>query len=635
MTRRSSRRVPGKTDDAPCKTDDAPCSSETVFVTSLPKNAVASNTPRSRSVGGQNMKTRKQKDETEGCVSGSGETRRLSRRSGGKKGGKESKSVVSTECNTCVETSSNQGDAAQRLQTSGYDANGNVMMPSSETSLKLKDSPDDFSLTFEDSKEKNPFSSLSVADVKPSYWPKVYDTSTNVFHYVNNLSMGRMCHFNRQAVEETYISSRLDSFEIVNGDQPFKTRVTTVDWHPKQTNLVTVGSKHGDVVFYRVGREDHSSYFEETGRLDGLGPGGSVSALKFHPEEEEKFYTASLSGRVCLWNAHTGREEREMFNTFSWENWFCSLDVHQREDLVVFGHSTGRVHLQSRGGETVWTKRLHKKKVTHAEFSPREPALLCTASLDHTVKMWDMRMIKETAPMACLLHDRGVNSAYFSLTDGCRLLTTDQFDDLRVYRAPLWHLETRIKHPHRFFQHLTPIKAYWHPVKDLIVCGRFPDMTCFPELGPYRMVDIYDAATGRHRCEMKDVRHDKIVSLCKFNNTGDKLLTSMGFQVHLWSHQSLLEEDFASEKERDELARTYGGLWERSSGSTGRPKSGGSGRTGGGDGKKKRGNSDHDYDITALKKKAKAEASRKRNTKEGKESSGKGSKSSQGKKPAK
>ena len=37
----------------------------------------------------------------------------------------------------------------------------------------------------------------------------------------------------------------------------------------------------------------------------------------------------------------------------------------------------------------------HKNKVTHAEFSPREPWLLCTASVDHTVKMWDIRNIKD------------------------------------------------------------------------------------------------------------------------------------------------------------------------------------------------------------------------------------------------
>ena len=70
-------------------------------------------------------------------------------------------------------------------------------------------------------------------------------------------------------MEKTYISSPLDNFEVINEDQPFQTRVTTVDWHPRQANLATIGSKHGDVVFYRVGREG-SGHFEQTMKIEGV-----------------------------------------------------------------------------------------------------------------------------------------------------------------------------------------------------------------------------------------------------------------------------------------------------------------------------------------------------------------------------
>lgn len=50
--------------------------------------------------------------------------------------------------------------------------------------------------------------------------------------------------------------------------------------------------------------------------------------------------------------------------------------------------------------------------------------------------------------------------AYFSPTDGAKLLSTDQHNEIRVYSCSDWtkpqHL---IPHPHRQFQHLTPIKA--------------------------------------------------------------------------------------------------------------------------------------------------------------------------------
>ena len=46
---------------------------------------------------------------------------------------------------------------------------------------------------------------------------------------------------------------------------------------------------------------------------------------------------------------------------------------------------------------------------------------------------------------------------------------------MRIYKGPFWDLERVLPHPHRQFQHLTPIKATWHPLVDLVVAGRYPD----------------------------------------------------------------------------------------------------------------------------------------------------------------
>ena len=59
----------------------------------------------------------------------------------------------------------------------------------------------------------------------------------------------------------------------------------------------------------------------------------------------------------------------------------------------------------------VFEFRLHKNKVTHVEFSPREDWLLCTASTDLTVQLWDVRMMKDRkSSLAVLKHERPVNS---------------------------------------------------------------------------------------------------------------------------------------------------------------------------------------------------------------------------------
>ena len=62
----------------------------------------------------------------------------------------------------------------------------------------------------------------------------------------------------------------------------------------------------------------------------------------------------------------------------------------------------------------VWGFKLHKNKVTCAEFSKVNPWLLCTASLDRTVKMWDIRNVSNNDSYLCSMeHSRGVNSGQF------------------------------------------------------------------------------------------------------------------------------------------------------------------------------------------------------------------------------
>lgn len=103
---------------------------------------------------------------------------------------------------------------------------------------------------------------------------------------------------------------------------------------------------------------------------------------------------------------------------------------------------------------------------------------------------------KISVPLEETTHDHGINAAYFSRTNSNRLLLTDQSMMLKVYAMPFFDLETTIYHPHRQFQHLTPIKASWHPLADLIVAGRYPDPSWPNYELEQRGIDIIDAKTG-------------------------------------------------------------------------------------------------------------------------------------------
>ncbi|GFN96482.1 DNA damage-binding protein 2 [Plakobranchus ocellatus] len=370
-------------------------------------------------------------------------------------------------------------------------------------------------------------------------WPTSGIKSKNVFHYVWNMSTGRLSPSNKKALADQQILSHVADFEVFTHDKPFGSRITTIDWHPRKHNFFCATSKHGDLGFYQSDC-DQRVKLEPLKTYSGIGPGGYISAFKFHPSDNERFYTSTLEGKVVLGNLERGGDhvERVLLSTGTWDFWYCAMDVSSMGDFVVSSRNNGMTVMCTPSGELIWQLRLHSKKVTHIELSPREPYLLCTASLDHTVRLWDIRMLKQIKgkfkPLEELPHEKGVNSAYFSLTDGARLLTTDQHDEIRVYRAPYWHLETTILHPHRFFRHMTPHKAAWHPLVDKIVCGRYPGDSSHPEYGLERSIDIFDAASGEMHCELKDPQFNGLVSLCKFNNTGEQLLSSMGYQINIW-----------------------------------------------------------------------------------------------------
>lgn len=66
---------------------------------------------------------------------------------------------------------------------------------------------------------------------------------------------------------------------------------------------------------------------------------------------------------------------------------------------------------EPRSSLQLWNLRMHKKKVTHVALNPCCDWLLATASVDQTVKIWDLRQVKGKSSFLYLLpHRHPVNS---------------------------------------------------------------------------------------------------------------------------------------------------------------------------------------------------------------------------------
>ncbi|CAN0087425.1 unnamed protein product, partial [Bubo scandiacus] len=365
----------------------------------------------------------------------------------------------------------------------------------------------------------------------------------SIVHYVYQNMLGGFIRAQlRQCLQVPFLHS-LASYRIFRIASPFDRRVTCLEWHPTHPSTVAVGSKGGDIILWDY------EVLSKTYFIKGKGPGDSLGDIKFSPYEAVKLYVASGDGTLSLQDLE-GRAVQVISRVPDCGHehhnvccWYCSVDVSASCRAVVTGDNVGNVVLLSTSGDEIWKLKLHRKKVTHVEFNSQCEWLLATASVDQTVKIWDLRNIKDkTNFLHVLPHDKPVNAAHFSPTDSAKLLSTDQHSEIRVYSSSDWtkpqHL---IPHPHRQFQHLTPIKATWHPRYDLIVAGRYPDPK-FPghTVNELRTVDIFDGNTGQMVYQLHDPNVSGIISLNKFNPMGDTLASGMGFNILIWSREDMV-----------------------------------------------------------------------------------------------
>jgi DNA damage-binding protein 2 len=235
---------------------------------------------------------------------------------------------------------------------------------------------------------------------------------------------------------------------------------------------------------------------------------GCITAMKFHPDNPSFIYTSAVDGRFCLQDFE-GRQSQVYLDTMEISYWWCSFDISWNHGLIVVGDNHGNAALLDSDGQSIGTyKRLHKEKIKHLEFCPARPWMMATASVDRTVALWDVRMLKEGVmkgsplvkspkPVTVMKHGGPVTSCYFDPVHGNRLLTTAQNEEIRVYDShDGWEEPTvTVNHPHRHFQHMTDIRATWHPLyADLCVIGRYPRKE---DDDKTRSVDLIDLVSGQ------------------------------------------------------------------------------------------------------------------------------------------
>lgn len=277
---------------------------------------------------------------------------------------------------------------------------------------------------------------------------------------------------------------------------------------------------------------------------------GCITDMKFHPYQHNLIYTTAVDGKFSLQDFE-GRHSEVYLDTMTCECWWCSVDYSVEHGVLFVGDNRGSATLMDMGNhETIGKYKLHKSKIKCVEFCPARSWMLVTASVDRTVKFWDVRMLRcnsgRPKPLSTAEHGGLVSSAYFDPIYGLRLLTTSQDGEVRVYDPHnLWEKPTSVvTHPHRSFQHLTDIKATWHPLyEDMCVVGRYPKKG---DPDQSRTVDLIDLKMGEKLGHFYSPHISGIISLNQFNRFGEYLASGMGYNGLIWKQPEAEEVQHVS-----------------------------------------------------------------------------------------
>eukprot|EP01041_Mallomonas_annulata_P012067 gene12067-25294_t len=227
----------------------------------------------------------------------------------------------------------------------------------------------------------------------------------------NHIFMHHSLPYNR-AIQE------FKNLKVKVNNVVFDRRSETILWHPNYSSTLYAGSHGGDIVMYTNLKQNNNNNSTECKFIrKGIGKGGSI----------------------------------------------C--------DMIFDSYDTSFLHICSH--DSIFTK-------FNIELQTNIP-ILDTGDQDHcndkTARIWDIRQLQPDKYITSMDHTGVVSNALFCPLADSTILTTSQNDEIRVYDTrQTQNIEPRIiiTHPHKHYQHLTVIKASWHPlIKDFILIGRY------------------------------------------------------------------------------------------------------------------------------------------------------------------
>lgn len=219
--------------------------------------------------------------------------------------------------------------------------------------------------------------------------------------------------------------------------------------------LVFAGDKEGTMGIFDASQDGPGDADDE----DADVPDPQVTALKTHsrtitsfvfsPADMGAVYTGSYDSSIRKFNIEEGKSTQVFAPSDPQEDMPISALEMPNDDsnLLLFSTlhgSLGRHDVRTASGDAdIW--KLCDQKIGGFSLHPLHPHLVATASLDRTVKIWDLRKISGKGdlrhPALMAEHESRLSVSHASWSAGGSLATSSYDDTVKIYSFPdagLW-----------------------------------------------------------------------------------------------------------------------------------------------------------------------------------------------------
>ncbi|XP_046559731.1 WD repeat-containing protein 76-like [Haliotis rubra] len=255
-----------------------------------------------------------------------------------------------------------------------------------------------------------------------------------------------------------------------------KDRIFSIKIHPtKDKVLVAAGDKWGRVGFWDVMSSD-----KHDGVVAYCPHSRPVNCLHLPPWAPLKTFSCSYDGSLRCGDFEKGVFD-EVYSRPDDEDTLLRNFDFTSEHVMLVSQTDGCVAVVDVRTPQTREEHLypcHQKYLRTVSIHPVQKHYFVTASVDTTVRLWDLRKMskKSNSAISERRHGKSVDSAYFSPITGKYILSASADNTLNIFDSSEMKsdlpLKKCIRHDNHVGRWLTKFRATWHPAReDLFVVG--------------------------------------------------------------------------------------------------------------------------------------------------------------------